>query len=124
MKKYTLLITVLFFSTFSFGQKVKIKKGTATVDGQAYLQLENCGALDEGLCSILNLNGEEIISMSLHDDTSRPTRTGFLQYSRIAFLGNNIINEDGILNDEAVNRLVEKYGNEYSKNKVVIINNN
>lgn len=131
--KVLTLFTFLVVSISGYAQKIKLKKGDVLVDKELWLKYDGCGGWDQ-VCSIYNLQGEEIIFMKrleipYSDD----------EYWKIKFLGTQktieleygfqninrsllkkfylagVVNEDGTLNIEKVDRMVEKYGNPYSK---------
>ncbi len=134
MKK---IITILFlsFSFFGFSQKIKLKKGDVLVDDVVWLKYDGCGGWDQ-MCSIINLKGDEIIYMNAlkQENSSNPDA----KYWKVKFLGTQqtieleanlsningsllkkffdakVVDEDGTLNEERVQRMVEKYGNPYS----------
>lgn len=127
-----LIKTIFFFLIISinlYGQNVKIKKDIAYVNDKEYLKFENCGAFSD-TCSIKNLNNEEIIFITV-DKVPRDTR---YTYDKVKFLGfdktiesresrkdlvkifyiNKVVDENGNLNEDSVNKVVEKYGNDIS----------
>jgi hypothetical protein len=139
MKK-TITIVLLCLSVLSFSQKVKLKKETVLVDDKVWLKYDGCTGLKYQLCSIYNLNGEEIIFfkfISQSSDHMLFNEYGDPNYYEVSFLGLNqkievrefiddflkkiftakIVNEDGSLNAEKVSRIVEKYGSSYSSNR-------
>ncbi|MCW4469190.1 hypothetical protein OGH69_09455 [Flavobacterium sp. MFBS3-15] len=138
MKKLHFLLAALFLICFSgFAQKVKFKKGEVLVDNIVWLKYEGCGTFD-GTCSFMNLEGKEIIFMKtiiVEGGTSRTPSNpqGKLVYTQISFLGldkkielaetdkkivqilyksNVVVN--GVLVEENVDILVQKYGTEFS----------
>jgi hypothetical protein len=122
-------LAVLLTTITTTAQKISIKKDIAYLDDKEFLTLDGCGLFDNG-CSYRNLKGEEIIFVTGADDP----RDSRYRYSTVKFLGlnqtievretnkgiikilvaNNAIDADGQLDPEAVNRIVEKYGNEIS----------
>jgi len=125
-KFFITLFTLVVFSQVSFGQKIKVKKGIAYVDGKEYVKTEK----NAGNMSIYALNGDdEIIFLKYYDPTPsndqnrdnyyivrfiddnkkvdilNKTRKGIL---KLLFKG-NVINEDGTINDEKMNKFVSKY---------------
>ncbi|MFN3967360.1 hypothetical protein [Flavobacterium sp.] len=142
MKK---LFTVLFLliSLASFSQKIKLKKGDVLVDEKEWLKYKK----DVFDYSILNLKGDEIIFIKYvvrGPNNQVFSKEGEPNYYQISFLGLNkkveirrfekdileilysakVVNEDGTLNPEKVETLVEKYGNQFSENngnKTIII---
>jgi hypothetical protein len=150
MKKIALIIA-LSFAFLGFSQEVKLKKGSVLIDGNPWLKYQDCGGFDS-TCSLLNTTGDEIIFFKWVKVPGAEPRTssnpeGNLTYVEISFLGLNkkfeiqktqkniiemiylgkIVNEDGTLNEEKVNRMVEKYGTPFSdrlnagtKNTIII----
>lgn len=134
MKKI-ILILFLSFSFFGFSQKIKLKKGDVLVDDVVWLKYDGCGGWNQ-MCSIINLKGDEIIYMNAlkQENSNNPDA----RYWKVKFLGTQetieleanlsningnllkkffdakVVNEDGTLNEERVQRMVEKYGNPYS----------
>lgn len=132
------LILFSFFSLSCFSQKIKLKKGEVLVDEVVWLKYQDCGAF-QSTCSLLNKENEEIIFFKFISVKGAEPRTqanpeGTLRYVEISFLGEKkkievqktqkdciellynakVVNEDGTLNSEKVERLVEKYGKEFS----------
>jgi hypothetical protein len=130
-----IIILLLNISFFGFSQKIKLKKGNVLVDDIVWLKYDGCGGWDT-MCSIINLSGDEIIYMNAlkQENSSNPDA----KYWKVKFLGtqqtieleanlsninggllkkfyeSKVINEDGTLNDDKVERMVEKYGNSFS----------
>ena len=123
---FTVLLVMI--SLASFSQKIKLKKGDVLVDDVAWLKYKEYNAFDY---SIMNLNGDEIIYMKFVKqglDNMIFSNAGDPNYYQISFLGLNkkieirnfakeiiiilrdskVVNEDGTLNPEKVDRLVEK----------------
>lgn len=154
MKK---IIVVLFLSIsiFGFSQKIKLKKGDVLVDDTAWLKYKECGGFDS-TCSLIGKDDEEIIFFKwiqipgIEPMTSSNPQ-GTLRYVEIVFVGEKmkielqktqkdcieiiynakVVNQDGTLNPEKVDRLVEKYGTPFSdrlnksnNGSTIIINNN
>ena len=144
----TVLILVVSFNVSA--QKVKLKKGNVLVDGEQWLTYQECGMFD-GVCSLYNSNESEIIFIKLVKIPGEEPRTqsnpdGNLVFTEVSFLEKdlkyeikgktykgiisdlykaNVVNNDGSLNDEKVNRLIEKYGTAFSdrlNNTTIIIN--
>lgn len=140
MKNMKLFFTVLLLavSFLGFSQKVKLKKGEVFVDDTVWLKYNECGSFDS-TCSLLSKSGEEILFFKfISVDGAEPripsNPQGTLRYVEISFLGLNkkielkktqkdciellynskVVNEDGTLNPEKVDRLVEKHGTEFS----------
>nr|WP_294777313.1 hypothetical protein [uncultured Flavobacterium sp.] len=134
MKK---LFTILFLmiSVASFSQKVKLKKGDVLVDEKQWLKYKK----DVFDYSIMNLKGDEIIFIKYvvrGPNNQVFSKEGEPNYYQVSFLGLNkkveirkfdkdileilysgkVVNEDGTLNNEKIDILVEKYGNQYSEN--------
>ncbi len=148
--KNILVLLFLSFSFFGFSQKINLKKGEVTVDKQLWLKYDGCG-ITNNVCSLYNLNGEEIIFIKFHKIQGvQPVSNfsdGSLNYSEVIFLGKDkkfeirdsnknivkllynskVLNDDGTLNIDSINRLSEKYGTEFSDKynvgKTIIINN-
>ena len=137
MKNIKLIFTVFLFSLsfFGFSQKIKLKKGHVLVDEVVWLKYnESNGSFNT---SLINFKNEEIIFIKFvkrgYDNTIY-NKTGEPNYFEVIFLGLNkkieikddtkeiikiifnskAVNEDGTLNKEKVERLVEKYGTEFS----------
>ncbi|WP_396195651.1 hypothetical protein [Flavobacterium sp.] len=150
------LFLTLFLSVIYFGsaQEVKIKKDQVFVDEQHWLNSDGCGMFGSS-CSLSNLSGDEIIYMKYVElkgvePITNYNKTGNVSYSEIKFLGLNVsielqesykkiikilyaakvVNPDGTLDEEKVQKLVEKYGSAFSArynkstNNTIIINNN
>jgi hypothetical protein len=137
MKNIHLLIIILALgiSFTGFSQKVKLKKGDVLVDEALWLKYDGCGGFDS-TCSVSNLNGEEIIFMNhVSIEGAGPVMksgTRFdLTYYEVKFLGmkavvefeddsakkileliykGGLVQADGTLDEEKVQRMVEKYG--------------
>ncbi|MBE9575630.1 hypothetical protein [Flavobacterium proteolyticum] len=145
-----IILILLFCSFYGFSQDIKLKKGIVTVDNVNWLKYDGCGGWDQ-VCTVYNLSGEEIIYMKL---LSKPD-TADQKYWKVNFLGVNksvdldfsegfglingkllkkfydakVVNEDGTLNEERVQRMVEKYGTPFTdkanaSSTTIIINNN
>ena len=153
MKK-VLFFSLMMFSMFVFGQDIKMKKGIVTVDGKEWAKYDGCGGFDTQ-CSFYFGESEIVLSFqSLNDPAKRSyaNSDGRVTWFEVKFLGTNksfeieerqkkiaeilyksgVIDEKGNILDEKVDRLVEKYGTQYSQqyfknsnqNPTVIINNN
>ncbi|RZJ31317.1 MAG: hypothetical protein EOO48_02450 [Flavobacterium sp.] len=137
MKNIKVFLTVILIglSVSAFAQKVKMKKGDILVDDVAWLKYDGCGTF-ESICSILNLQGEEIIFIKTYNlegeaPISPSNPKGNLYYHEVKFLGMNLsvefedrtqkkileliykgklVDEKGQLDEEQVQRFVEKYG--------------
>jgi len=133
--QFLLLVIALGISINGFSQKVKLKKGDVLVDEAVWLKYDGCGGFDN-TCSISNLAGDEIIFMNFVriDGAGTLTKSGTqfdLTYFEVKFLGMNAVTEfedhtarkileliykgglvqaDGTLDEEKVERMVEKYG--------------
>jgi len=135
MKKI-LLGSMLIVSCLAFGQKIKIKKDVVYVDDKEWLKVE-----DDGLnCSVFDKKMNEIIFMKfIHQNTNDNmlfNGSGKPNYYLVKFIGTdksieirelpkdilkiiyktNVINSDLTLDQDKLNILVEKYGNDFSKN--------
>jgi hypothetical protein len=138
MKK---LFTVLFLlvSLISLSQKIKLKDEVVLVDDVAWLKYDGCTGFKYQACSLLNNNNDEIIFFKFivrGTDNMVFNKGGDPNYYVVSFLGLNkkleirelpkdiikiiynakVVNEDGTLNEDKVNRLVEKYGSTFSSN--------
>jgi len=153
MKKIIVFI-VFLVSIFSFAQEIKLKKGDVLVDGNPWIKYQDCGTFDS-TCSLLNNVKEELIFLKFitipGGEPKVPANPqGNLIYVEVVFIGqkqkielqkrqkdiieiiynSKVINADGTLNPEKVDRLVEKYGTPFSErinnnnSKTIIINNN
>ncbi|MBL7886399.1 MAG: hypothetical protein JNJ52_06605 [Flavobacterium sp.] len=135
MKKI-IAILIFFISFSSFSQKVRVKKGNVTVDDVVWI---TCDEPAPYTFSLLDKNQEEIIFIKPITVPGGAPRTqsnpnGNFSYYVIKFLGlkkefeletnykdvlktlylSKAINEDLTINEEKANRLVEKYGTEFS----------
>ena len=134
MKKI-LLASMFIASCFAFGQKVKIKKDIVYVDGKEWLLAEE----DNFNYSIFDKNKNEIIFVKYMKqnigDNMLFNRSGKPNYYLVRFIGtdksieirefpedilkiiykSNVVNSDFTLNQDKLNTLVEKYGNDFSK---------
>jgi len=134
MKKL-LLFSLLICSFLIFGQKIKIKKNIVFVDGKEWLLAEE----DTFNYSIFDTNKNELIFIKYiqqnPNDTMVFNDSGKPNYFLVKFIGkgktveirefpedilkiiykSNIINSDFSINDDKLNVLVEKYGNDFSK---------
>ncbi len=153
MKTIFLAVSLCIIS-LGFSQEVKIKKDQVFIDEQHWLNSDGCGMFGAS-CSLSNLNGDEIIYMKYVElkgvePITNYNKTGNVSYSEIKFLGLNVsielqesykkiikilyaakvVNPDGTLDEEKVQKLVEKYGSAFSErynkttNNTIIINNN
>lgn len=135
MKK-VLLGFALIVSSIAFGQKVKIKKDVVYVDGKEWLLTEN----DTFDYSLFDRNKNEIIFFKYMrqniGNTMLFNTSGKPNYYLVKFIGtdksieirefpedilkiiykSNVINSDFTINKDKLNILVEKYGNDFSKN--------
>ena len=130
------LKSVLFLVAFAIGttvnaQEVKIKKEIASIDGNEYVRVGDCGMFATE-CSIRNLEGDELIIIKSFKDEKNPGT-----YFQLRFVGtdikielkktikplikllyeNKVVTEDGRLNLERVKVISEKYGNQISLKK-------
>lgn len=154
MKKIITFL-ILIYSVFGFSQKIKLKKGDVLVDDVVWLKYQDCGSFDS-TCSLIGKDGEEIIffkwiNVPGVEPVTQYNKDGSLRYVEIIFVGqkkkielqktqknsiemiynSKLVNEDGTLNQDKVERLVEKYCTAFSDrlNKsnnpsTIIINNN
>ena len=145
-----IILILLFCSFYGFSQDIKLKKGIVTVDNVNWLKYDGCGGWDQ-VCTLYNSNGDEIIYMKLMNKPGTVDE----KYWKVNFLGINksvdldfsegfglinskllkkfydakVVNEDGTLNEERVQRMVEKYGTPFTDkanapSTTIIINNN
>ncbi len=154
--KIIFLVLMLTFSLVNFSQEVKFKKGDILIDGTPWIKYQDCGTFDS-TCSLLNNQKEELVFIKTISIQGEEPRTpsnpqGTLSYYEIVFVGQKMkiemqnrqktivqaiynskaINEDGTLNPDKVDRLVEKYGTPFSDRlnrsntspNTIIINNN
>jgi hypothetical protein len=137
MKKIILLLFLI--PVFAFSQKVKLKDNVVYLDDTAWLHYQDCGAFDQ-TCSLLDTNNEELIFMNWvsvpgQEPISKSNTDGSLDYVEIKFIGYNkiievqkrqkdiiillynskVINEDFTINEEKIDRLIEKYGTPFSE---------
>jgi uncharacterized Zn ribbon protein len=134
MKRVALLFLVLF-STYCYSQKISLKKGDILVDEVAWMKYTECGTFDS-TCSILNMNGDEIIFIKQikipgAEPMTKSNPEGTLHFKEVKFLGLDalvefehttdkkilaliynakLINEKGEVDEEKVQRFVEKHG--------------
>ncbi len=153
--KRIITFLILISSVFGFSQKIKLKKGDVLVDEVVWLKYQDCGSFDS-TCSLMGKDGEEIIffkwiNVPGVEPVTQYNKDGSLRYVEIIFVGqkkkielqktqkdciemiynSKLVKEDGTLNQDKVERLVEKYGTAFSDrlNKsnnpsTIIINNN
>jgi len=137
--KNIFLVIILTVSFFGFSQKIKLKNNQILVDDTAWITYQDCGSFDQ-TCSLLDKNKEELIFIKwIEEKGVEPitiyNKTGNLLYQEVKFLGINkffeiqetqkgilkllynskVINADGELDKEKVEKLIEKYGKEYSE---------
>ncbi len=137
--KRILTVLLLMISVVSFSQKVKLKKGEVLVDETVWLKYQDCGSF-QSTCSLLSKEGDEIIFFKFinvkgAEPMTKSNPDGTLRYVEINFLGQKkkieiqksqkdciellynakVVNEDGTLNPDKVDRLVEKYGTQFSE---------
>lgn len=148
--KLILSLSIMLLALSVNAQKVKLKKGNVLIDKVTWLTYSDCGTFD-GTCSLYNANGDEIIFFKWISVPGEEPRTsanpdGSLDYVEIIFLGIDrkyeaqkrqkhiildlykakVVNTDGSLNLEKVNRMLEKYGTPFSdrlnktKNTIII----
>jgi hypothetical protein len=130
-----LCISMLVLSGLIFSQKVKIKKDIIYIDSKEWLLVEN----DTFDYSVFDKNKNEIIFIKyMRQNTSDSmlfNRSGRPNYYLVKFIGtnksfeirelpedilkiiykSNIVNPDFTINLDKLNTLVEKYGNDFSK---------
>lgn len=153
--KRIITFLILIYSVFGFSQKIKLKKGDVLVDDVVWLKYQDCGSFDS-TCSLMGKDGEEIIffkwiNVPGVEPVTQYNKDGSLRYVEIIFVGqkkkielqktqkdciemiynSKLVNENSTLNQDKVERLVEKYGTPFSDrlNKTnnpstIIINNN
>jgi len=151
--KTLLFIGILLLTFTANAQKVKLKKGSVLIDKVEWLTYTDCGSFDP-VCSLYNADGDEIIflkwiSVPGEEPVTSSNTDGSLDYVEVVFLGKDkkyevqkrqkniildlykgkVINEDGTINETKVDRLIEKYGTEFSdrlngtKNTIIIQEN-
>jgi len=148
MKSYTLLLLFIgFFAYQSTAQKVKIKNEIATVDGVEYVKWKR--DIASNAVSVYELNSDDEIIfmrwMSYNTSPSNDPKTR-VSWVEIKFLNENLVCEinsrgqkglvkfllenklivDGKLDAEAAEKVVQKYGTNFSASRpdsVIIINN-
>ncbi len=130
-----LLLAFIAVSSAVSAQKIKMKKGDILVDEAPWLKYDGCGTF-QSICSILNQQGDEIIFIKTYNLEGEAPMTpsnpkGNLYYYEVKFLGLNVsaefedhtqkkileliykgkvVNDKGQLDEEMVQRFVEKYG--------------
>jgi hypothetical protein len=142
------IVFFLLVSLISSSQKIKLKDEVVLVDDVAWLKYDGCTGFKYQACSLINNNNDEIIFLKFivrGTDNMVFNKGGDPNYYVVSFLGLNkkleirelpkdiikiiynakAVNEDGTLNEEKVNRLVEKYGSSFSSettnNNTIII---
>lgn len=139
MKHIQLLLIVLSFGISFSGncQKVKLKKGNVLVGETQWLKYDGCGGFDDK-CSLINNAGDEVIFIKfIQSDTSTNmvfNDSGDPNFYEVSFLGlnkkveireffkdivqlvynNKVIAADGTLDEDKVDRMVEKFGTPFS----------
>lgn len=147
-----LLIFLGFFAHQSMAQKtkIKIKDDIASVDGTDYIQMKKVSGVNA--VSVYEMGSEDEIIfvrwMSYNDpsEVSNANPKGAVRWVELKFLNLDLICEvdsrgkkgliklflennlfvNGSLDQDAVSKLVEKYGSTFSENRpasVIIINN-
>lgn len=139
MKNFKTITTIicLILAFAASAQKVKLKKGDVFVDEVQWLKYDGCGGWDN-VCSLINANGDEIVFIKFIQ--SEPStnmlfnKYGDPNYYEVSFLGLNrkieireffkeiiqilyngkVVSADGTLDEDKVNRMVEKYGTSFS----------
>lgn len=147
MKKL-LIALFLCFSFLSYGQKVKFKKGIVTIDGTEFVKYNEEGFFtsystlnDVEFITVLSTSYEE--RNSSYYTTPNPSKYGirptisryvftvkFPEFDKelttdmyqkdfiLAIYKNKIINEDGTINEENIDKFISKYNNENLKLKI------
>ncbi len=151
--KTAIILFTLFLSFAGFSQKIKIKKGQVSVDGVDMLYVKSDGAMTTEVSYYFIENDEEFLFTTYLDYTdpskvSSGNPEGKVRYIEMNFIGlnkkfeistrsrkkvvefllENGVIENGQLNEEAVDKLVQKYGMRFSEqnkngNVNIIINN-
>ena len=124
------IFTLIVFSLSSFGQKVKIKKGIASIDGIPYVKTEK----EAGNLSIYGLKSDsELIFIKYYDPTPDNLQNTDWYYI-VRFLESKkeleilkslkgiikllykdkVINENGTINEEKMDVFISKYGSDIS----------
>ncbi len=139
---YRALLSLFFlFLTFSsFSQKVKIKDEIATVDGEDYLQLKRNRGTEVSIFELDSTKEVLFARYMSYTDFSLVTRSnpeGKVRWLELKFLTLNLVCEvpsmsqkglvkllhennifvDGVLNDDNVQTLIQKYGSTYTNNR-------
>ena len=151
--KAAIILVTLFISYAGFSQKIKIKKGQVSVDGVDMLYVKPDGAMTTEVSYYFIENDEEFL-FTTYLDYADPSKVssgnpeGKVRYIEMNFIGlnkkfeistrgrkkvvefllENGVIENGQLNEEAVEKLVQKYGMRFSEqnkngNVNIIINN-
>lgn len=153
MKKYLFFALLLGVTLTSFGQKVKIKKDVAIVDGAPFVEFKTITFGSDYSIKHVNSSEEEIsilyldyvdpskatkgnpegkvrwievnfVTLNLKCEVDSRTRKGF---AKMIYLSN--LYTDGKLNPDNVQKFVNKYGTKFSDNRpenggtTIIINN-
>ena len=137
----TSLSLFFLFLTFSaFSQKVKIKDEIATVDGEDYLQLKRNRGTEVSIFELDSTKEVLFARYMSYTDFSLVTRSnpeGKVRWLELKFLTLNLVCEvpsmsqkglvkllhennifvDGVLNDDNVQTLIQKYGSTYTNNR-------
>ena len=136
MKKYV-IVTLIFTSIFSFSQKIKLDDGIIKIEGKEWANYKGCGFFSDE-CSITKGNFEIFAKVERAKDIkeiSSSNPNGNVSWLQVKFIGLDkiyeqsqtyksmikdlynagVFNEDNTFNEEAINKLVEKKGNSYSR---------
>ncbi len=151
MKKSVLFFLFTMLSIGLFAQKVKVKGGFATVDGEQYLKWEDVSSTEASI-SGLSAEGEEIFAQWLNykdpNEVEKANPQGLVRWVELNFLEldmkcevqsqgrkgivkliiQNKLYVDGVLNKENVEKFIKKYGTKFTDNRPngnvnIIINN-
>lgn len=141
MKKFILIFSILFISSVGFSQKVKIKKDIASVEKQPFLKFTTIAFGSDYSIKHVDAEEEEISILYLSYKDPKQSSTGnpdgnvrwievnFLpfnlkcevynrnrkQFTKLVYLSNIYV--DGKINEENVQKFVNKYGTKFSDNR-------
>lgn len=136
MKKLV-LFALFVLSISAFGQDVKLKKGTISVDDKEWAKYDGCGMFDAE-CTFFKGELEINLQANVINDPTKIERAnpeGRVFWYEVKFLGTNksfeiqqtaknvaktlykanVVNEDGTFNEDAIDKIIEKYGFQFSE---------
>jgi len=145
--QFILLLVFGLLAQESIAQKVKIKNEIASVEGEEYVRIKR--AKGANAASIYEIgSGEEVIfarwlNYNTATNNNPQTRVNWIELKflnldisceidnrgykgLVRFLKDNGVFVNGVLDEEAARKVVQKYGNNFSANRpesVIIINN-